>query len=114
VGTLVTSIADTGSFGDVCLGSFADQILTLNAGTCPLSISSITGSPGFLEPNVTTYPLVVGAGDSAQVSSASSRRHTARRLGRSHRQRRPGDARHRACPRRVSGAHRDPDHRRKR
>jgi hypothetical protein len=69
VSTLAAAIADGGDFGDVCLGSFADQILTINnAGSCPLFIFSIAGSPGFLAPSVASYPLRVGAGDSVDVA----------------------------------------------
>jgi hypothetical protein len=65
---LATAIADGGTFGNVCLGSFADEILTINnSGHCPLTISDIVGSPGFLAPSVLSYPLVVGPGDSIDV-----------------------------------------------
>jgi hypothetical protein len=44
-GQLVTAIADAGNFGSVCLGSFVDELLTINnTGQCPLSISGITSS----------------------------------------------------------------------
>lgn len=66
---LVTIIADHGHFGDVCLKSFRDLVLTLNnSGPCPLSIGNISSSlPDFLVANVGSYPIVVGAGDSVQV-----------------------------------------------
>ena len=65
---LVTAIADGGSFGNVCLGSFVDELLTINnSGTCPLLISSIAGSADFLPPSVLSYPLRVGSGDSIDV-----------------------------------------------
>jgi hypothetical protein len=67
-GQVATTIADAGSFGNVCLGSFADELLTINnSGTCPLSISDIVGSPDFLAPSVLSYPLLVGPGDSIDV-----------------------------------------------
>jgi protein involved in polysaccharide export with SLBB domain len=67
-GQVGTAIADAGSFGNVCLGSFADELLTINnSGTCPLSISDILGSPDFLAPSVLSYPLLVGPGDSIDV-----------------------------------------------
>ncbi|MBV8400865.1 MAG: choice-of-anchor D domain-containing protein, partial [Acetobacteraceae bacterium] len=67
-GSVSTAIANTGSFGDVCLGSIADQVLTINnRGTCPLAIGNIIGSPDFLAPSVLSYPLLVGAGDSIDV-----------------------------------------------
>ncbi len=63
-GTLAAAIANSGFFGNVCLGSFADELLTIdNSGSCPLVISSITSSsPDFLVPGVVSYPLVVSAG----------------------------------------------------
>jgi hypothetical protein len=65
---LVTAIADGGSFGNVCLGSFVDELLTINnSGTCPLLISGITGSADFLPPSVLSYPLRVASGDSIDV-----------------------------------------------
>ncbi len=68
---LVTAIADHGNFGDVCLGSFADELLTINNGSsfASLEISSITSSsPDFQAPRVISYPLVVAAGDSINVA----------------------------------------------
>lgn len=66
---LVVVVADSGNFGDVCVGSFADESITLsNSGRCALTITGITSSSGeFLVPNVLSYPLDVGAGDSIQV-----------------------------------------------
>jgi protein involved in polysaccharide export with SLBB domain len=67
-GTIATAIANSGRFGNVCLGSFADELLTINnSGTCPLSIFDIVGSPDFLAPSVLSYPLLVGPGDSIDV-----------------------------------------------
>ncbi len=67
-GTLATAIANSGSFGNVCLGSFADELLTINnSGTCALSISDIIGSVHFLAPSVLSYPLVVDPGGSIDV-----------------------------------------------
>ncbi|HEY6313755.1 MAG TPA: choice-of-anchor D domain-containing protein [Streptosporangiaceae bacterium] len=67
-GQVATVIADTGDFGNVCLGSFADEVLTINnSGDCLLSISGILTSPGFLPPSVVSYPLRVGPGDSIDV-----------------------------------------------
>jgi hypothetical protein len=66
--TVATAIANSGSFGNVCLGSFVDELLTINnSGTCPLLISGITGSANFLTPSVLSYPLLVDAGDSIDV-----------------------------------------------
>ena len=65
---IATAIANSGSFGNVCLGSFADELLTINnTGTCPLRILNITGSPDFLAPSVLSYPLLVDPGDSIDV-----------------------------------------------
>jgi Abnormal spindle-like microcephaly-assoc'd, ASPM-SPD-2-Hydin len=67
-GRLVASIADSGAFANVCLGSFADELLTINnSGSCPLTISGIVGSPEFLAPNVLSYPIVVSPGGSTVV-----------------------------------------------
>jgi hypothetical protein len=63
------SIADTGDFGNVCVGSFKDEPLTLmNSGECALSVTGITSSsPDFLVPEIVTYPIVIAAGASAEV-----------------------------------------------
>jgi hypothetical protein len=67
-GAVATAIANSGSFGNVCLGSFVDEILTINnSGTCQLLIFDIAGSPDFLAPSVVSYPLVVSAGASIDV-----------------------------------------------
>jgi hypothetical protein len=68
-GKVATVIANNGSFGNVCLGAFADEPLTIdNSGVCPLSISGIaSSSPEFLVPAVASFPLVVAAGASIQV-----------------------------------------------
>ncbi len=66
---LAAFIADSGLFGDVCLGSFRDLNLTLNnTGGCPLIVSNITSSSGqFLVPVVVNYPLVIHPGDSVAI-----------------------------------------------
>jgi Abnormal spindle-like microcephaly-assoc'd, ASPM-SPD-2-Hydin len=67
-GRLATAIGDAGAFGNVCLGSFADELLTIsNSGACPLTIFNIFGSPDFVAPSVLSYPLLVGAGGSIDV-----------------------------------------------
>lgn len=68
-GSLVTVIANSGDFGNVCLGSFRDELLTINnQGSCPLSVSNIiSSSPDFETPSVLFSPLVVGSGDSIDV-----------------------------------------------
>jgi HYDIN/CFA65/VesB family protein/ASPM-SPD-2-Hydin domain-containing protein len=69
-GKIVTAIANSGSFGNICVGSHADEALTINnAGDCALSISSITSSSAdFLAPSVISYPLVVAPGASTAVA----------------------------------------------
>jgi photosystem II stability/assembly factor-like uncharacterized protein len=69
VATLATAIVNAGDFGNVCLGSFRDQQLTINnKGACPLSIANITSSSAdFIAPGVATYPLLVGASTSIDV-----------------------------------------------
>jgi hypothetical protein len=66
---LATAIAYSGNFGNVCLGSFRDEQLTLNnAGSCRLLISKISSSSiDFRAPEVAFYPLVVAAGDSLDI-----------------------------------------------
>ncbi len=68
-GRVVTAIADAGSFGEVCRGSFVDEELTIdNGGTGPLSITSIVSSSAdFLVPSVLSYPVKLGVGDSIDV-----------------------------------------------
>ena len=68
-GVVATAIANHGSFGGVCLGSFVDELLTINnPGSCPLSISNVTSSsPDFQVPSVLSFPLVVSAGASINV-----------------------------------------------
>ena len=66
---LALVIADAGNFGDVCIGSFEDKVLTLsNSGVNILSVTNITLSSGeFLVPSVFSYPLTIEAGNSLQV-----------------------------------------------
>ena len=67
-GSVATAIAGGGHFGYVCLGSFADEPLTINnPGDCAVSIYDIGGSADFIPPSVISYPLVVGPGDSIDV-----------------------------------------------
>jgi hypothetical protein len=69
-GAVSTAIADSGDFGNVCLGSFKDELLTINnQGPCPLYIFNITcSSASFLAPGVSSYPLVVGGDDSIDLT----------------------------------------------
>lgn len=64
-----TAITDTGSFGDVCIGTFKDLYFTINnSGSCDLSVTGISSSSGqFLVPSVVTFPIVVHAGDTTFV-----------------------------------------------
>jgi len=66
---VATAIASGGKFGNACVASFVDEILTINnAGFGLLAISNITSSsPDFLAPSVSAYPLLVGIGDSIDV-----------------------------------------------
>src|SRR5580658_258715 len=68
-GAIATAIADSGNFGEVCRGSFRDELLTINNnGTGQLSITNITStSAEFLVPSVISYPLLVSAGGSIEV-----------------------------------------------
>ena len=43
----MTAIADSGDFGNVCVGSFTDEELTINnSGACPLLVTAINSSSG--------------------------------------------------------------------
>jgi hypothetical protein len=66
---LTLAIADTGNFGDVCVGSFHDEPLVLNnSGHCTLQVNSVTSSsPEFLPPEVLSYPITVAAGTSVAL-----------------------------------------------
>lgn len=69
--TAVTVIADTGSFGEMCVhpSKFRDLDVTINnRGTCPLVVSSLSSSSGeFQAPQVLSFPLHVAPGDSIAV-----------------------------------------------
>ena len=62
-------IANTGSFGDVCVGSFADEpLIVTNSGKCTLSVTGISSTSGeFLVPEVLSYPITIGPGDALPV-----------------------------------------------
>jgi hypothetical protein len=66
---IATLIANSGNFGDVCVGSLKDLDLTIsNSGGCPLSASSIVSSSAeFVTAGVISYPLVIAAGSSVHV-----------------------------------------------
>jgi hypothetical protein len=66
---IATAIANSGNFGDVCLGKFSDLPLTINnPGGCNLSVTKITSSNSteFIVPNVTS-PLTINPGGSTTV-----------------------------------------------
>jgi hypothetical protein len=62
-------IANNGSFGNVCVGSFRDESLVLNnGGKCALSIMNITSSSSeFQVPHVLSFPLSIAAGVSLPI-----------------------------------------------
>jgi len=68
-GRLTTAIADSGNFGDVCLGRFADAPLLMNnSGLCPLRVSGISSSSAdFAAPSIVHQPIVIAPGASASV-----------------------------------------------
>jgi len=68
--TIGTSITDSGNFGGVCIGSFADLPLTINnSGSCPLNVTGILPSdPEFLTPSTLFFPFTVAPGASLQLS----------------------------------------------
>ena len=65
-GAIAVALGNAGIFAPVCLGSFCDQMLTINnKGSGPLVLTNITSSsPQFLVPDVLSFPLVVDPGDS--------------------------------------------------
>lgn len=66
---LALALADSGNFGECCVGRFVDEPLLLsNSGACTLSITAILSSAAtFLVPEVLTYPLTIEAGDAFDV-----------------------------------------------
>ena len=66
---LVTLITDKGDFGDVCIGFFKDQMITLsNSGRCPLTITGINSSfAEFMVADTVSFPILIHAGDALQV-----------------------------------------------
>ncbi|MGH9343044.1 MAG: choice-of-anchor D domain-containing protein, partial [Terriglobia bacterium] len=67
--TLGTAIADQGFIGNACIGSFAEEELTINnSGDCPLTVFNISASPSdFIAPQLSAS-LLVDAGDSTEVT----------------------------------------------
>ena len=66
---LVLGIADSGDFGNVCIGSFRDEPLVINnGGPCTLLVNKIAASSAeFLVPEILSYPLAVAAGTSVSL-----------------------------------------------
>jgi hypothetical protein len=66
---IATVIANSGSFGNVCVGAFADLPLTINnTGACTLSVTAVSSSsPAFQTAGTISFPLQVAAGTSVQI-----------------------------------------------
>jgi hypothetical protein len=66
---IVLAIADSGDFGNACLGSFVDETLVINnAGKCMLLVTGITSSSAaFLVPFTLSYPIAVAPGTSVSL-----------------------------------------------
>ena len=65
-----TIIADSGSYGNVCVGSFKDLNLTISdANACALSVTGIssTDPTDFKTANVVSFPLTVAGNGSVEV-----------------------------------------------
>lgn len=67
--TIVTAVAGSGDFGEVCPGRFRDGIITvINSGTCPLKISNVTSSsPELRVPQVLAFPIHVAPGANIEL-----------------------------------------------
>jgi hypothetical protein len=66
---IATTIANGGSFANVCPNLFSDEILTIdNSGFSLLFISNITSSaPEFVVPSVVSYPLAIEPGGAMDI-----------------------------------------------
>jgi hypothetical protein len=62
-------IANRGGFGKVCVCHFVDEPLRLNnSGQCPVMVSAIaSSSSAFQIPEVVSFPLLIGPGDSLDL-----------------------------------------------
>ena len=62
-------IANSGDFGEACIGSIVDKPLTLlNSGHCPLTVTDIASSASeFVVPNVLAYPIRIAPGTAVAV-----------------------------------------------
>jgi hypothetical protein len=67
---VTTVIADRGAFGECCVGSFKDEVLTINnSGTGLLLVSDISSSTADFEaPSVLSYPIKLEVGDSIDIA----------------------------------------------
>lgn len=65
----LTAVANSGDFGDVCVGKFRDLSLTMdNRGNQNLCITAITSSSQEFQPvSLVSFPLVLRPGASAQI-----------------------------------------------
>ena len=68
-GQLTTAIANSGNFGPVCIGRFADEPLLLNnSGECPLHVFGVSTAPAdFQAPGIAHPPIAIAPGASASV-----------------------------------------------
>ena len=66
---IVTGIANSGNFGDVCVDAFKDKsVVVSNSGGCDLVVTLITSSsPDFVVPSVVTFPIVVAPGTNVKI-----------------------------------------------
>jgi hypothetical protein len=66
---LATLIADSGSFGNACVGSFKDEMLYLsNSGFNRVTVTAVTSSSAeFIVPSVLSYPLNIAPGSFLEV-----------------------------------------------
>lgn len=62
-------VADDGDYGNVCVGTFKDMVLTLsNSGVNTIPITGVSSSSGeFVVPNVLAYPLTIEPGNTLRV-----------------------------------------------
>jgi len=62
-------IANSGDFGNVCIGSVVDKPLTLlNSGRCTLTVTAVSSSASeFIVPNVLSYPIRIAPETAIEV-----------------------------------------------
>ena len=63
-------IANSGGFGKVCVGRFADEPLVVNnSGKCPVAVFGVTSSSSaFLAPEAAALPLLIAPGELAPAA----------------------------------------------